>query len=75
MLRRPAKKKKVATMPTMAELPMAMATICAVVFAEVGCVVGRCVAVSSPLVSEMVGEMRVVAVVIGDAELEAVICG
>lgn len=68
LLRRPAKKKKAATMPTMAELPMAMATICAVVFTEVDCVVGGCVVVSSPLVSESV-------VGIGGVELEAVTCG
>lgn len=65
-------------MPTIAELPMAMATICAVVFTEVGCAVGGCVVVSSPLVSESVVEMRVDVVivgVIGDAQLEVVSCG
>lgn len=65
----------------MVEHPMAMPTICAVVFPEAGCGVGDCVVVSFPLVPDSVVEMGAVAVtvvvivvVIVDAGLQVVIC-
>lgn len=68
-------------MPTMAELPMAMPIICAVLFPELGCGAGGCVSVSFPAVPESVVEVGAVAVtvvvtvvVMIDAGLQAVIC-